>query len=363
MYLLRIAFKIASIALYLLTALSAYGGFIPPRVWAAPAVLVLAFPYLLILTAAVAVCWLIAGRIFTGIAGGVTVAVCWPVAVAACPVKFGSEPVEPGFTLMTYNVYDLSDYQHPSGKTASRTLSYIISQHPDIVCLQELSHLPRGSAALRAQSDSLRRIYPYIIGGKPTLGTYSPFMLMSRYPAREQPLPEWIWTDCALYRITLPGMPLYILNVHLTSYRLTDSERRVVSGMRSPGGARQSMTMEKSVYAKLSDAFRNRQHLAGLVRNIIDSVPGPMIVCGDFNDVPGSYAYRSVAGRDLEDAVAKTSFGPMITYNAHGFLFHIDQILYRGPLTPHRIDKGTLRSSDHYPLTATFSYTTDKPNQ
>lgn len=46
----------------------------------------------------------------------------------------------------------------------------------------------------------------------------------------------------------------------------------------------------------------------------------------------------------------------MITYNKHLFWFHIDQILYRGAIRPLSVKKGSLKSSDHYPLTAEFEF-------
>lgn len=355
-YILRLIGKILTYLLYLSTVLSAYGGFIPPRLWALPSVLALAFPYLLILSLLVAVAWLVGRRIFTAIAGGLTMVACWPVATAACPVAFSSEPENPCFSLMTYNVYDLQDYQHPEATGYSRSLGEVIRSKADIVCLQELYNLPRLNAELSSQSDSLRRLYPYIIKGKPFEGSYTPFMLLSKFPAREVPIPERYWADCALYRVQLPGQVIHVLNVHLTSYQLTQSERQVVSNIRSLRSARESLKMDRPLYDKLSVAFRDREECSRAIRELIDSIPGPLVICGDFNDVPGSYAYRTIRGNDISDAVAKTTFGPMITYHAHGFLFHIDQVLYRGDLRPNSALRGSIRSSDHYPLTVIFSY-------
>lgn len=75
---------------------------------------------------------------------------------------------------------------------------------------------------------------------------------------------------------------------------------------------------------------------------------------GDFNDVAGSYAYRTIRSCGLKDAYAQTAFGPTITYNASRFYFHIDQIFYRGNLRAVSIWRGKSRSSDHYPVSATF---------
>lgn len=355
---LRMAARIATYLLYFLTVISAIGGYIPPSIWALPSVLTLAFPYLLIACAVVAVCWLLGKRLITAILGGVVVVLCWPIAPAACPLGFSSKAEKPDFTLMTYNVYQLqSADRHGEGATLSPTLSYIIGSAADIVCIQELSYLPNKNQR-GLQSDSLKRMYPYIIPGKEFQGDYTPFMLLSRYPAKEVAIPETLWSDCSLYKIRLPrGLTLHILNVHLTSYQLSENQRRVVTNIKSITGARQSLGMEKGIYGKLAEAFLQRQHTTALIKQLTDSITGPLIICGDFNDVPGSYAYRTLRTDHMADAVAQTTFGPMVTYNAHAFWFHIDQILYReGPLKACSVEKGKLKSSDHYPLTATFSY-------
>lgn len=354
---LKIAAKILTALLYLVTLLSAYGGYIPPRIWVLPSIFMLAFPYLLILSVVTGVVWLLCHSFFPAISAGVVALLCWPVASAAVPVGFSSKPKQPSFSIMTYNVYELIDIQHPDYTGPSRTLGYILSTQPDIVCMQEVSGLPEYDKAKKAQVDSLKEIYPYIIQGKRVgKGLYSPFMLLSKYPAKEVPITWWLFSDCIMYRIELPGMPLYVFNVHLTSYMLSDQERKVVSNIRGLRSAERSLKLDKPIYDKLSTGLRDRQYLAMNIRHVIDSIQGPMVVCGDFNDVPGSYAYRLMRGDDLKDATAKTNFGPLVTYNAHGLLFQIDHILYRGDLTPHSVKTGKVKSSDHYPVEAVFSY-------
>ena len=60
-------------------------------------------------------------------------------------------------------------------------------------------------------------------------------------------------------------------------------------------------------------------------------------------------------GDDLHDAYADAAFGPTITYHENRFYFRIDQILYRGPEIL-SIDRGNCKSSDHYPMIATFRF-------
>ncbi|HBC21661.1 MAG TPA: endonuclease, partial [Porphyromonadaceae bacterium] len=115
-----------------------------------------------------------------------------------------------------------------------------------------------------------------------------------------------------------------------------------------------------SILAKMKKSYRDRAADAEAVRELLDSIKGTVIVCGDFNDVPASWAYRKVRGDDMSDAYADTGFGLMNTYNMHSFWFHIDHVLYRGAVRPLSVQKGNVDYSDHFPLIASFALTPNK---
>ena len=78
-------------------------------------------------------------------------------------------------------------------------------------------------------------------------------------------------------------------------------------------------------------------------------------MAGDFNDIQGSYALRTILGDgDMHDAYAENAFGPTITYHGNRFYFRIDHVLYRGDMEAVDIERGDTPSSDHYPLLTTF---------
>ena len=137
----------------------------------------------------------------------------------------------------------------------------------------------------------------------------------------------------AFYEVDIDGRKLTIANVHLLSPGLSENERDVVKEMASVKNTRAGVSeMKHSVYGKMRSSFRKRKQDAENLRQALDRVKGDLIVCGDFNDVPESYAYRLIRGDDLRDAYAETGFGPMVTYNLNLMWFHIDQVLYRGEI-------------------------------
>ena len=75
-----------------------------------------------------------------------------------------------------------------------------------------------------------------------------------------------------------------------------------------------------------------------------------MIVCGDFNDNPISYA-RRIISQGLTDCFVETGKGIGLSYNQKGFYVRIDHILCSEHFQPYncQIDD-EMDASDHYPI-------------
>ena len=89
---------------------------------------------------------------------------------------------------------------------------------------------------------------------------------------------------------------------------------------------------------------------ANAVARIIAESPYKVIVFGDFNDVPASYAYTKIKGK-LKDAFAETGSGLGCTFNDKYYHFRIDYVLYDpGAFTPIQYKTDKVNYSDHYPV-------------
>ena len=81
----------------------------------------------------------------------------------------------------------------------------------------------------------------------------------------------------------------------------------------------------------------------------------PQIICGDFNDVPGSYVYNTVKGK-LGDAFTSKGTGLGRTYRHIFPTLRIDYILYdKDALSVKGYERPNVDLSDHYPVIANFS--------
>lgn len=353
---LTVTAKVVCIFLFAFTLLSAYGGYFNPERWTVPAIGVLFFPYFAIATLLVSATLLICRKYFFGCIGIGVLMACGPTFFTALPFRFGNEPIdkEKTFKMVTFNCLHLQDSKNQKPGT-NRSLAFLIKSGADFICLQELYALKGAEIKpyMQAQIDTLNKLYPYQSADNREVE------FISKYPF--EPLtvrfPDMKYGSVGAYRLDIDGEQLTVVNVHLPSYLLSNAERRIITEAHTKEGVKKSIKeMEGTVYHKMKNAFRTRAKVSKAVAEYAESLPGNVIVCGDFNDVPGSWTYRNFTKRGFEDAYAQTGFGHIITYNQHLMFFHIDQILYRGELQPLNVTKERVKASDHYPLIAEFEF-------
>lgn len=357
-----LAMRIISTVVYIATLLAAFGGSVNPDYLAFPSVLCLAFPYLAILTILLVVFWGVCRKIFFCAFGILTIVLCLTPLSNSFPLGSTKE-AKPGdytFKIISWNVLHTDDIRQPD-YPGNRAIEYMIESGADVICLTELinfndtleiKHFPK---SLR---EDLFAAYPYTAGLKT-----SDIKVLSKFPVeRIEKTRIDKKGNCKydFFKINFPeDRVLVVAMVHLYSYGLSEEERQVVTEINSMESAKSSMKEFKgSIREKLRAAFRHRAEDATELREALDDISKdiPLIVCGDFNDVPSSWSYNIVRGDDLRDAYAETNFGPAITYNLHAFYFHIDQMLYRGPLEALDLTVGKINTSDHYPLIGEFAF-------
>ena len=83
-----------------------------------------------------------------------------------------------------------------------------------------------------------------------------------------------------------------------------------------------------NIVEQLKANFVIRASQAVQVRNIIDTTRYPVIVCGDFNDTPVSFAYNHIAGNNLTDGFRDRGKGYGHSFNGIKGLLRIDFISY-----------------------------------
>ena len=82
----------------------------------------------------------------------------------------------------------------------------------------------------------------------------------------------------------------------------------------------------------------------------VDAVPKPVIVCGDFNDIPTSYTFSTIKGKDLVDGFREAGSWLGGTYRGMGGLLRIDYILHSKEFKCIDYSNPNIDLSDHRPV-------------
>ncbi len=338
--------------------LGAYSGYIPPVRWIIPAFLGLFFPALLVAQIGVTIFWLLAWdkrRLLL-------VAAVWLISLPQLLVYFpisraekslGTE--EESLRILSYNVCAFGFKPHTK-TSPNATLQYIKSSGADIVCIQEamLNQNPWAGVVSKTLRSYLDEDYPYINVIRVNRGG-STLALLSKYPikeAKEIPLPSWV-NGAVAYKVDIRGKETLVINVHLESFRLHRVDGEDYLRLAKEGDA---IRLKDALRAKLSPTFRSHNIQANIIHDLIQRYgSGRVIVCGDFNDTPLSYA-RYKIGEGLEDAFVSKGNGLGITFHTSPFFVRIDHILFGPAFRALRceVDK-TASESDHYPIEAVLT--------
>lgn len=337
---------------------SAYAGAVNPVNHPMASVVAMTFPLWLVGTiVVVAIIFFMRWRVaLIGVAG---LCIALPAILNYCPLNMPGKAAEGAdtFTLMTYNVFDFVDQAEEYPGEVNPTLSYILREDPDIVCVQEVGYIEQNQSVrmTAAQIDSLHAQYPYIYIDRHILA------ILSKYPI--EPVQTGIRTsgnlgagDIACYRAEIKGHKVTIFIVHLQSFYLQRDEREMFMKLtRLQGSEKEIKEMQRHLVDKICYAAPHRVRETEELIKYVDKYGGPnVIVCGDFNDIPGCYSLRLLKGHKLKEVYPEVGFGPMITYNSERFYFRIDHILYRGDIRPLSMHRSKIYSSDHFPVKATF---------
>ena len=83
----------------------------------------------------------------------------------------------------------------------------------------------------------------------------------------------------------------------------------------------------------------------------MDKSPYPVIVCGDFNDVPNSYAYHTI-GKGLKNAFVEKGSGIGRTFSGISPTLRIDNIFVNPTFDVLQYTRIAKKMSDHFPVFA-----------
>jgi endonuclease/exonuclease/phosphatase family metal-dependent hydrolase len=178
------------------------------------------------------------------------------------------------------------------------------------------------------------------------------FAIFSKYPIlsiKKIPI-ESEYNGAFVAELDINGRKVTLINSHLESNRISPDEQVGYYDLTKEPSTQKLEAFTHLMYQRLNPAFKKRAEQANIISNVIRESKNPyIIVCGDFNDTPISYARHTIKG-DLVDAFVESGSGMGISFNTNRFLFRIDYILHSKNMKAYNCTVGKLRTSDHYPV-------------
>ena len=331
---------IITFLLMIFTFTGLFGGDVPPAGNTARAMLVYVLPLLIAANVVFLIYWLVLRRFHWACMPLITILCCIPY--MGTLFQFGSQDekadAQPGMKIASYNVAMFG--RETSGFMAQDILSEMKKQKVDIACMQEYNDF----AGDKRNSDSYKEYFPYMVVGN------SDMVIYSRYPiVKSENIPFEMTNNSAMWAEIKYNDQVYrVYNVHLETTgingALHKAAKQEAKGIEVPNNA-----FMNYVYGKYTVGMIARSGQANQLAMNMRESEVPVIVCGDFNDVPYSYVYNTMLG-DKIDGFKECGSGLMNTFRGGKKQVRIDYIFHDKSMEGISYYKKELSYSDHYPI-------------
>jgi endonuclease/exonuclease/phosphatase family metal-dependent hydrolase len=261
---------------------------------------------------------------------------------------------EKAVKLISFNVKNLSNnnekYANKEVRTAIKT--YLKKQEAQIICLQEFQTYPtKGVNTVKNFKSQLDM--PFYAKARYTkhsrfkfvdlMLTYSKFPILQQEELRYKEKIYALIVDLKIQKDTIR-----LFNIHLESNHFGHNEYEIFSAGENKITDKTSGQVVGLLH-KLARYSKIRNIQVNQLQEKIKNSPYPILLCGDFNDTPASYAYHKLA-LNKKDAFIEQGIGYGNTFNGKLPPMRIDYILCDTVFKVLSFNTGKINKSDHYPI-------------
>ena len=268
--------------------------------------------------------------------------------------------------VMSWNVelFNINNYKK-NPERRQQMFDLINKYDPDIACFQEvvagedqeaINYLPDIINALNFKD----YLYSYQVRDDFDRHHHFGILVLSKFPIiRKQTMinnPTNYNSVFQFIDILVDSDTFRVFNVHLQSLKFTEEnlnylEKGVLKGEKK-------IQESKSILSKIREGLIRRSAQASFVKDEMNHSPYPVIFCGDFNDVPVSYAYEKI-GKGLQNAFVQKGYGIGDTYGSLAPTLRIDNIFLDKQFKIEQFTRIRKSLSDHYPIIADIKIHSD----
>jgi endonuclease/exonuclease/phosphatase family metal-dependent hydrolase len=138
-----------------------------------------------------------------------------------------------------------------------------------------------------------------------------------------------------------------VFNIHLQSLKFNPVNLQYIDNPTIE--SEKDLEKSKNILNKFKTGFLRRKLQADRIKEEIEKSPYPVIVCGDFNDVPNSYAYETI-GKGLQNTFEKNGSGLGRTFSGIASTLRIDNIFVDTGYSVNQFTRIAKKLSDHFPI-------------
>ncbi len=350
-----IALRWGNVLIILLTLLSYLSPHVNPRVFWPVAFSGLIYPWLLLGNIGFIVLWLILGRSYFLFSLGCIligyVHFTSLVGLNFFPKKTAAQGLQ--LKVMSYNVHRFRQFRDSKQKVDLQPfLEMVEAKAIDLLFVQELPESKRHLNVVNALARQTR-LQHYYVGPQKGLAIFSAYPLKAGETVYTNAINGYQYAD-----IDLGGRQVRAFNLHLHSNGLSSIAHRVAE----KGDIQKRRTWRdiKGMLQLYKRSTQRRAQQAEAVAGLIDQTELPVVLGGDFNDIPQSYSYYQLTRR-LQDAFRVRGVGLGTTYTGDIPGLRIDYILS----SPRRFrvlqyQRGASGFSDHRPVFARLELLGDR---
>jgi endonuclease/exonuclease/phosphatase family metal-dependent hydrolase len=360
-------FIITNVIIAVLFLLGCYGCWFNPNSFWFLGLLTLGAFYLLLLLLGFILFWLFVKPSWS-IISIVSMLLAYKPITQIIPLRFSStfnKTKQPNsLRIMSWNVEHFDILEHKTHPEKKQQMFDLINEYePDVAFFEEMVGGLKNEQAINYIPKMVSQLnfedYHYSFNDKLDFDGNHHFgiILFSKYPIINKQTVSFFPNDYnSIFQyadIVKDADTFRVFNIHLQSLKFSSSNLQYIEKPTVKDEI--DLQKTKSIVSKLKTGFVKRKVQADRIADEVAKSPYPVIVGGDFNDVPNSYAYNTI-GKNLHNSFAEKGSGLGRTFSGISPTLRIDNIFASKQLQVLQYTCIKKKLSDHFPVIADLQF-------
>ncbi len=319
--------------------------YVPPQVFWPPAIVALLLPLLLALTGLFLVVQLLRRHWRSAVLPGIVIAAALPLLghLFAFPSPADTAPAPaPTLSVLTANQRFYRD-EGGNGVDTQLVARTVTDYRADVLLLQEVRALQYEDGRSYDIGDMIG--YP---DRHQLRKTFLATLAEELTPVASHFTPPNEYNGYLVSDVETELGTIRFINAHLESNQISSLTKGIGEG----NAVSSRVKTFGNMLAGYGRATRRRAEQAAEIREVVEKSPHPVVVGGDFNDVPSSYTYQEMLSPRLRDAWTEGGYGLGTTFTGPLPGLRIDYLLVDTSLAVLEVERLESPWSDHRPLRA-----------